>query len=138
MEKLLVIIEKSKCGFCAYHKGNWNFSVEAKSIDQVKRMVNFEVSLYLFNKLKNIHCCSFNRDMYPTVNYQYNVNKLLDEVRPLIKLKTLADFAGLTSVCLSYYLGGQRKVSEKVFLNLVNAVHKITFTLNEIVGTKQS
>jgi len=74
--------------------------------------------------------------MYPAVKYHYNINKLLGEVRPLIRLKTLADFAGLTSVSLSYYLGGQRKVSEKVFLNLVNAVHEIVFALNEIVLTK--
>ena len=136
MEILPVIVEKSKGGFCAYHKGNWSFSVEAENLDLLKRNVNLEVSYYLYNKLKNVHCCTYKRDLYPTVKYQYNVNKLLGEVRPLIRLKTLADFAGLTSVSLSYYLGGQRQVSEKVFLNLVNAVHDIVFALNEIVLAK--
>jgi hypothetical protein len=131
MNKILVIVEKSRLGFCAYHSGEIRLKVEALNLEELKKKVNIEVSKNWYKKLKKRTCTDCRKDRYPVVTYYYDVKKLLDYIKPYVKLKSLSDRAGLTEVSLSYYLNGKRNISENTFVLLVKTIHNIVLELSD-------
>ncbi|MFA9372296.1 MAG: hypothetical protein ACERIH_11360 [Labilibaculum antarcticum] len=131
MNEILVIVEKSKLGFCAYHKGEYPLKVEALNLVEIKEKVNIEVSKKWYEKIKNRPCPNDRNDCYPVVRYYYDVKKLLNYIKPYVKQKALSDRAGLTEVALSYLMNGKRNVSEKTFILLVKTIHYIVLELSD-------
>lgn len=127
MNEIVVHVERTQNGFVAFGNEKINIKEEASNLDLLKKKVNTEIAYAWYNTVDK-HAKD-SKSNYPKVKYCYNVKKLLLDIHPLVKHKTLAKYSGITYVTLSYYMNGHKNCSEEYFLRLIHAIGKISCDL---------
>ena len=132
MYEFKVVVEKTENGFLGYCNGEFSFKVKSPNIELLRREVNREISGILQKKIEMHKYINYSHNLNPRVHYIFDVQKLLHDIQPYIKFKTLAEHAGITNVTLSYYLHGHKSSTEKNFMKLVKAIQAISLKLQDL------
>lgn len=133
MSEIIVIIEKESKNFVAYTSEEITFHVIDSNLDELKKKVyNIVYDFYKRKRKKYSECGSA-----PKVTFRYNVQKLLMDVNGMVSKRSLARYAKMNSITLSYYAMGERNATERTFLKLLDGIRNIIRDLDKIVSENQ-
>ena len=109
------IIERTKGKFIAKCSSEQKFTYNSPKIDSLKNKIVRDLE----SKLGYV----------PPLLFRYSLKSYLTELRPFLRYSLIANYAGLTSVTLSYYISGERNPTEQSFFQTISAVQQILHDL---------
>ena len=122
LNKISIIIEKTKTGFSAYAKDYPIFTTGSNIAELIGNayeaiQLYFSEEKFSMNKLK--------------IQYEFDFKQFFQYYR-VLNSKVIADKIGMNPTLLSQYVQGKKKPSQQQTERIINAIHEIGVELSSI------
>lgn len=122
IEKIAIIVEKTRTGFSAYAK---DFPIFTTGINLAELIGNAYESTQLYYEDEKKSSSKF------VIQYQIDFKQFFQYYR-VLNAKVIAEKIGMNPTLLSQYVQGKKKPSQKQTERIINAIHEIGVELSTI------